>query len=201
MVEHPSEDGNVERGTPMTGHTPEDRDRLMVQVFMILQRIGAFLFRSDLKPEEVEETSVQEVGAIAQDVAEFILSRLRGLGDGRIIDEVINSNEIRLVLFKGYDRPLYLVRPIKVGETKKLADTLEALRQMGYEPRGSAGLIDRVARFNKDLWRSRIKTVNFADIWEEFLYQLDISATGARGHEEGTIIDFTGRDWFLAFKE
>jgi hypothetical protein len=154
-----------------------------------------------LKPEEVEETPVQELGAIAQDVAEFILSRLRGLGDGRIIDEIINGNEIRLMPVRGYEPTLYLVRPIRPGETKGVGGALEAINQLGYETRDPFGLIPEISRYYKDLWRSRIKSVTAIDIEEESIYQLDISADEVGGRQEGTIIDFTGRDWFLAVKK
>jgi hypothetical protein len=63
----------------MSGNTPAERDRLVIQVFAILSRIASALFRSDLRAEEIEAVTGARLGAIAKEAAELILERICGI--------------------------------------------------------------------------------------------------------------------------
>jgi hypothetical protein len=186
----------------MSGNTPEGRDRLTLQVFAIAQRIMSALFKSDLKAEEVETCNVQELGSIARDAGEMVINRLRGKGDGRIIDVVITSNEISLRPVGPYPKHLFLVRPVPPDQKLSLGKALEEIDKYDSEVRCPIRSFAEIGEYRDDLWRSRIKSIIAVDLDEEQICQMTISESGVDvRYWNGIEREFDGRDWFLVVRK
>jgi hypothetical protein len=183
----------------MTGTTPNP-PKFYKNAYGLAHRIGSALLDTGISSDELPDPSAkgggQKCQELAEEVADFAADRLRGVRGPTVVHDVVSGNMIVLKPING--KTYYLVILYNWHPGYGVSSALNAQHFVWCVDKN---VRDRLLNGWKDLWRSGVRSLAYAELNSERnveFYRQQLYANGWRDREKWDTSKYNGSDMVLA---